>query len=175
MGQGKTLFLTAMGAIAQIKQGRAIYANYHLKNLEYRLFNLEEFYKLFKGDYGELRDANLLLDEAYLFMDARASSSKINRLFNAFTFQTRKRNVNMYLATHNVNRLDKRTRSAIDFQGKCRFNKESKILTVRLKNLHNGRRRTMKFHGPTFYDYYDTEEVVVPEGKLFKLSESDVK
>ena len=150
-----------------------------IERVPFTFLNVEEFYNIFRrADQGEmiLNDSLFLLDEAYLFMDARTSGSKINRLFNAFTFQTRKRGVDLYITTHDVTRLDRRVRSAIDLRISCRYYPPTQTITLRIRDMHTGDRRRLKIYGPAAaFPYYDTKELVRPQGKLYKMSEEDLR
>ena len=56
-------------------------------------------------------------------MDARNSMSMLSRLMNYWIVQTRKRNVDLIIATHEFIRLDKRVRQAVNMRFGCKFNK----------------------------------------------------
>ncbi len=150
-----------------------------VEKISYKYLDLEGFYELFKeAEDGTktLSNCIFVLDEAYLFMDARHSGSKINRLFNAFTFQTRKRGVDMYITSHDVSRLDKRIRAATDLKVSCRYNSHSQVITLRIRDMHTGERRRMHLYGPVAaFPYFDTSEIVVPKGKIFKLNQEDLQ
>ena len=144
---------------------------------EYTYLNLESFYETFKSaDQGAtiLSGCVFLVDEAYLFFDSRTSSSKSNRLFNSFIFQTRKRGVDLYLTTHDVTRVDRRVRAAIDLRVSCRFNPGTGILRARVRDMHTGERRTQRIFGPRYWAFYDTNEMVRPPGKLYNMTSREL-
>src|SRR3972149_6693687 len=147
--------------------GEEVY--YH--EIEFEFLTLAKFYELFKASEEEdslLSNAIVLLDESYLFMDARASSSKVNRMFNSFVFQTRKRHVDVLMTTHRVDRLDRRVRESIDETIRPRHNPETG--TTRLTIISKNRSiRHKLLIGSNFYAFFDTEEKVVPTGKLFRI------
>ena len=72
----------------------------------------------------EMEDCTLFLDESYILLDSRTSGSKINKLFTYFIVQTRKRGVDLVVATHHLDILDKRLRRAVDIRGTCNYFKE---------------------------------------------------
>jgi len=145
-----------------------------IDEIAYTYINLKGFYEIVSSaNQGEieLSQGIFLLDESYLFMDARTSSSKINRIFNDFTFQTRKRGIDLYLTTHDVMRLDKRIRAAIDLKVNCRYNGESQMITLRVRDMHTGVRRRLKLWGPeAAFPYYETDEMVRPQGKIYRMT-----
>jgi len=118
MGSGKTLTTTMLGFDA-FKQNRKVLANYKL-NFPYEVFGPEDFYRINDQDL-ELNNCMVLADEGYLMMDSRNSMSIMNRLVNYWSVQTRKRNVDLVIATHEFTRLDKRIRSAVDLRIGCRY------------------------------------------------------
>ena len=160
-----------------------IYATFHLNYIKSELFDFPKFAKLLEAEQVEegeeskliLEHCIIILDESYLFMDSRTSGSKMNRTFNTFVFQTRKRGVEAYLPTHSLDRLDKRVRAAIDIRGRCRFEPARQIVRVRFTDLHTGLVNSKKIYGPLMYPFYDTEEIVIPKGKLYRVSEKYAK
>lgn len=120
----------------------------------------------------ELEDCILLLDESYLFIDSRRTSAKDNLLFQYFTAQTRKRNVDLYLCLLHRDMIDKRIRRWINVRGTCRFNKgpmddhlpiskrRYNWVTVTFTNIDSGSERRWRFYGPAFWYLYDTDERV---------------
>lgn len=73
----------------------------------------------------EMENCILILDEAYLYMDSRSGQSKMNKLFSYFIAQTRKRDVDMFVAVQHIDLVDKRLRRAVDERGTCRYRKEA--------------------------------------------------
>ncbi len=148
---------------------RRVISNNHL-NFPYELFNPEYFLEHIEDE--ELSDCILLLDEAYIYLDARSTSTKLNKLFTYFIAQTRKRDVDMYVCTHHRDVLDKRLRRAINIRGTCRYNKgpleENKPIAKRrwnwarvtFTNIDTGQERRVRFYGPAFFSLYSTEERV---------------
>ena len=70
--------------------------------IEYTFLTFEDFTKLMsvaEEDPTSITNCAFILDEAYLFMSSRNSASKMNRIFNTFVVQTRKRGVNCLLYT----------------------------------------------------------------------------
>ena len=149
-----------------------------IDHIPYTYLSLEDFYTTFRAaDQGKrtLHNCIFLLDEAYLFMDARHSGSKINRLFNSFVFQTRKRGVDMYITTHSVDRLDKRIRQATDLRISCRYSLNTQIITIRIRDMLTGERRRIYISGPeAAFPYYDTNELVTPTGKLYRMTKEEL-
>jgi len=98
-----------------------VYSNNHL-NFPYTYFDAKYFLDHLNDE--ELVNSVLLLDEAYIYLDARTGASKLNKLFTYFIVQTRKRGVDLYICTHHIDIVDKRLRRAVDIRGTCRYKKE---------------------------------------------------
>lgn len=118
MGSGKTLTATVLGFDAYV-QKRRILSNFQL-NFPFQLFGPEEFYNLNESNLS-LNNCMVLADEGYLLMDSRNSMSMLNRMLNYWLVQTRKRHVDLIIATHEFTRLDKRVRAAVDLRIGCRY------------------------------------------------------
>lgn len=176
MGSGKTLCTTAIAWEEHISSGRRVVANYDLNFEEYCPlrgrkeengkdhlcvvpFNFELFMKLVENEL-PLTQCIMILDEAYLYFEARTSSSRVNRLFYYFMAQTRKRQVDLYVTGHQLDAYDKRLRRAIDVRGICRFNRKTQVGRIRFIDLRTGERRTAYIEGPKYYKYFDTSERV---------------
>jgi len=148
---------------------RRIFSNNHL-NFPYTHF--DPAYFLEHAEDEDLRDCILILDEAYIYLDARTSAAKITKLFTYFIGQTRKRGVDLYVCTHHIDVLDKRLRRAIDVRGTCKFNpgpmEEEKAIKKRrynwaritFRSMSTGAERRLRIYGPPFYGLYDTTEMV---------------
>lgn len=123
-GSGKTLSAVAL-CYYDAQKGRKVFSNNHLNEKTfgtYTYFDVEYFLEHFADT--EMEGATLLLDEAYIYLDARTSGGKLNKLFTYYTVQTRKRGVDMYVCTHHIDVLDKRLRRAVDVRGTCRYIKQ---------------------------------------------------
>jgi len=157
---------------------KVVYSNNHL-NFPYKQFDPKFFLEHVEDN--ELEDCILLLDEAYIYLDARSTSTKMNKLFTYFVAQTRKRGVDLYVCTHHVDVLDKRLRRAIDIRGICRYNKgpieEEKPINrrrynwvrVTFRDLRTGGERRIRIYGPPFFQLYDTRERVALMRKQMEI------
>ena len=158
MGSGKTTLVTAMGVTSYLLDGTNIFSNYRLANIPYTYFHPSEFVDLMESE--ELKHATVLLDEAYLLMDSRASGAKINRLFAAFAYQARKRDVDLFIATHHTGHVDLRIRRAMTYRWRPRFNPATNVITVYSKNIEISYVRRFQVQADRFWKYFDTNEVL---------------
>ncbi len=195
MGSGKT-FSAVTFAYLEFLRGREVICNLdvtfpHTKlNTEFFLANMETHV---------MHDCVLILDEAYIYLDARSSSTKLNKLFTYFIGQTRKRGVDMFICIHHIDTVDKRLRRAIDMRGTCRFRKEipckqckgetiyrgetcsrcngygqSGFASVSFFDMRSGKRTRLKIHGPTYWHLYDTKELVRLTGKQLDIKPEEI-
>ena len=137
MGSGKSLTSVALAWSDWLREQKVI-ANNHLK-FPYTHFDLSYFVEHISDEH--LANCTLLLDEAYLYLDARTSSAKLNKLFTYFVAQTRKRGVDMYICVHHIDTLDKRLRRAVDVRGTCRYTKEDPCKGCKGTGLVNGKKK----------------------------------
>lgn len=130
-GSGKTTAAVATGVEENKRTQKLIYSNDHLDHPDYRHFDTAVFVEKVVGE--ELEDVIILTDEMYQMADSRSSASKLNKLWSYFVVQTRKRNVDMYICTHNIENIDIRLRRATDIRGSCRFFPETPCRKCRCK------------------------------------------
>jgi len=125
MGTGKTMSAVALIYTDMVQRHIKVIANIHLK-FNHIYMDAEKLIEYLKEtEDSEAEDCDILFDEAYQIMDARASASKLNQLFTDFTMQTRKRNADLYVCFHHIDTVDKRLRRNIDYRGTCNMRNET--------------------------------------------------
>ena len=187
MGQGKTLSATAMAIMEFANSGRRIKANYSIdlnfindgcicprkppeaececgkfvrevKEDSFELLSYDNFVS-HMGQDTNLYDSTVIIDEAYLWVDSRTSQSGYNKLMTYFMFQSRKRDVDLYVTTQQFENVDLRLRRNAQVRARCRNNKKTGMISVSMLNLQSGERRPFRLFGPHWYRYYDTKEI----------------
>ncbi len=182
VGQGKTLSATTFAILDWLEADRKIVANYNIwldrinyefndqgeiigernvkqpKEGDFVKFDYEFFVDAMENNT-ILYDTTVVLDEAYLFADARMSQSGFNKLLSYFVLQTRKRDVDLYLTTQQFENIDRRLRQNTDIRVLARYNKATKVVTCRFVDLRSGLRRRIKIYGPEYHWMYDTKEI----------------
>lgn len=99
-GTGKSLLLALF---AKLREGKMkIYANFHLKVNGAQLIDVQDLETIDSG--------LLLIDEAYIWLESRNSSSKINQYMSRIIFQSRKRRLDMFAAEQVRSSIDLRYR-----------------------------------------------------------------
>lgn len=104
IGTGKTLFMTLM---AMMEQEKPIYANYHLDCPNYRPLTPSAIERL-SGS------ALVLMDEGYVWLESRISSSLSNRFWSHMVFQSRKRDLKIIVTCQMLSTIDVRYRTMAD-------------------------------------------------------------
>lgn len=69
-----------------------------------------------QNENNPLRNGHLFIDELNMYLDARASMSKVNRDFCSFLLQVKKQGLTVSGTTHQMDYLDKRFRQNYDFK-----------------------------------------------------------
>lgn len=172
-GSGKTLYLTRVAV--KNYHSRTVYANFSL-NIPHRKF--DENTILSKE---EMIDSIVLIDEAQAFFDCRRSLTLQNFVFNYLLAQARKRNTDFYLATHNIDYLDKRiifhtnffvsVSPAIFYKNQI-FEVEAEKLLLHnitpkyiIAKVYSSDKKLLKkeiFPASKYFEYYDTKELIIP-------------
>ncbi|OGN87470.1 MAG: hypothetical protein A2Z74_04680 [Chloroflexi bacterium RBG_13_46_9] len=110
VGSGKTLFMTA----DSVNSGRPIYANYEIRHKKYRALTPE---LLMDPD---LHGAVICLDEAYAWLESRTSGKDINRYMSYILFQSRKKDMDIYMTDQLSSTIDLRFREMLDWEIRCK-------------------------------------------------------
>lgn len=106
LGSGKTLFMVVISYFSQ----KPIVSNFEVKfsNRIIEKFNLNKFVQ------AKYENCIILLDEAYTYLESRVSANELNRIMSYILFQSRKKNVELYLTTQLLSTIDKRYRELSD-------------------------------------------------------------
>lgn len=98
MGCGKTMLMTGFG-LYHANKGTKIYSNYHLKNIDYTpITNIDDLQKM--------HDGVALLDELWIWLNARRSSRKLNIELSKIVFLNRKRGMTLYFTAQLYRQID---------------------------------------------------------------------
>ncbi|MGQ4876464.1 MAG: hypothetical protein ACP6IY_20565 [Promethearchaeia archaeon] len=131
-----------------------VVSNFHL-NYPYEEFSMDKFVN------AKYNNCVLLLDEAYVYLESRLSMSERNRATSYILFQSRKKNLNMYLTMQLRSTIDIRFRTLADAfiscQGLTRHGYKYTFIN------RNGLTSTIYLpleKAYQFYAMYDTNEIV---------------
>lgn len=168
VGSGKTLFTTYLAY--KLHNERKIYSNYHIY-LD-NCFLIKSPSDLLK--IGRDENALVILDEAYTWLEARVSASKINRLMSYLIFQSRKRNFDVVFTAQIFTTIDVRLRKLVDVIVYCERRGDSFVYEI----------MTTKFTCKLVMDWstasklfklYDTTEIILPLSWEEELLSYDVE
>ena len=160
LGSGKTLFL--VGLAARMNKSKRIIANFEIKIPKHKVgkFKLSEF------TAGKYNDALILIDEAYIYLEARTAGRAQNRLASYILFQSRKKKLDIVLAVQLFRTIDVRWRAMADVliraEGAKRYG-----YGYTLWNMQNGGCRKISIpllQAQTLYKFYKTEETITSDG-----------
>jgi len=154
-GSGKTFLLTYFAT----KFKRTIYSNYELKLDNYIPLEIEDLLNMDKFTEG-----NIFIDEAYNWLESRRSGSALNLLATTFTFQKRKRLLDVYLTEQLFSSIDKRVRELSNIIIECYpridFDKDNFNFRYIDVDSHFSFDFTILYNvAKQYFHYYDTYEI----------------
>jgi len=154
LGAGKTL-LTIM---ASYYSKLPIVSNFKVEipNRECIEFDTHKFLK------AEYENCIVIIDEAYNYLEARVSSRELNRQMSYILFQSRKKNVDIYITAQLFSTIDLRFRQLSDIIiYALRPNIPFCDFTYFIQNKLKVKKIRIKYEKAIpFFSYYDTNQVV---------------
>lgn len=171
-GSGKTFFITLIA----LESKRDVYANYKIELENYKPLEVIDFIDL-------PNDVDVMIDEAYTWIESRISGFFLNRFLSYILWQSRKRTVDIYLTAQRFRSLDLRFREETDVLVKCkpRTNLEKDDFEFEILWVVEDKTTKLKMSyedAKPYFDLYNTFEIVEPyalEQMKFKILESDPK
>lgn len=169
VGKFKTALATLIAYIL-LKSGIPVYTNY---NMNFEGLN-HLIHKLSLSSLLEL-DVDvgaILVDEVYTVAEARVSSSKVNRFFSYFIFQSRKLKVNIIYTSQLTSAVDLRLFNLTNLKIACFGLQKNGKIKFRIVYDKDGKpkKKTVNIDLRVFkemiFDHYDTYEPVNPVGLL---------
>lgn len=164
VGSGKTLFLVIMAYILNFFDNRKILSNFFLKTDNYEYLNLDDFIE------NERDNIIVFLDEAYTYLESRISMSNLNKAMSYMIFQSRKRDLDIYLTAQMFSSIDVRFREQTDVLVKCKriINEEFNGFKYIIINIANNKYKTLLLpmnQAKTYFHLYNTYEIIPPYQK----------
>jgi len=151
LGSGKTLLLAIISKYAN----RKIVSNFKL-HVPYEEFSLQKFVN------AEYENCIILLDEGYVYLESRLSMTKKNRASSYVLFQSRKKNVNLYITVQLISTIDIRYRTLTDAWILCEGLTKKGYKYTFMDGTTGIRRSTYLplEKAKLFYSIYDTNEII---------------
>lgn len=155
LGSGKTLSLAWLMQ-HNFYRGRQLYSNFHLKPpLRYTpIKSIEEIEDMREGVFGG--------DELWLWLDSRASRTKVNRAVAMILGKSRKRGIDIIYTTQSFKQIDIRIRNITDFIIEPKLSKNEIFCTMFWYSRWDLRSpfKIKRFYTPPIWDIYDTNEEI---------------
>ena len=183
VGSGKTILLVKYLKIDN-NNNRKIFTNLKLADIEYEDFNIDDFLSNKNND--RLFNATIGLDEITMYMDCRTGSAKQNLLMGYLVLQSRKRGIDIYYTTQDMDlvdykRLVKYTNILVycqeiyvkDVDGKINSMDNWRNYTIVDMRKHKDNITQFNMNIEPYFKYYDTNQIIEPLVKWKK--EKDVK
>ena len=168
LGTGKSLFLTIIATHTKKK----VISNFKL-HTKYEKFDMHKFME------GKYEDAVILLDEVYQYIDSRNSMKDMNRFFSYVLFQSRKKDLQIYIASQLARSIDVRYRALTDIRIKCSKSREGFQYTLFNPNMPNESRVALLplQNCAPYFKLYDTNEIIMEtehQNKMKYMSNEDI-
>jgi len=162
MGSGKTISMVRQAHIYFL-EGATIYSNIHL-NFPYKPLTYE-LLQMYANDEKLFVNAVFIIDEAYIFFDARESMSKKNKIIAQVVLQSRKKSIKFLISTQNFLQIDVRVRNMTDYVVLCKSifvgDNHYVNLTYQFEDDYGTtQKRLYRYHANPYYELYNTNEVV---------------
>ena len=169
-GSGKTAFITLMA----LDSKREVYANFRLEIENYKPLEIMDFIDL-------PNNVDVMIDEAYTWIESRTSSFFLNRFLSYVLWQSRKRTIDIYLTAQRFRSLDLRFRDESDVLVKCKprfkMDKDEFHYNIFWVAENKQKKFTMLYKDmKKVFPLYDTYQIIEPYTKEqieYKLLESD--
>ena len=155
LGYGKTLLAVYLAYKLHTKLKFQVFSNIKL-NFPFKPINIEDFLE------EKLKKGIVILDEAYAWLEARASTRKLNRIISYIIFQSRKRDLHFVFTSQLSSSVDKRLRELCDYMIIALEPNESEFRYFITDNIHYKFFKLPKSIAKKYFNLYDTREIVIP-------------
>lgn len=162
LGTGKTLFMTLIA----VSSKREVVSNFRLDLPNYSHLDVVDLL-----DLGTNKD--VLIDEAYTWLESRVSSSFLNRYLSYIMFQSRKRTIDIYTTEQLFGTIDVRFRDLVHKIVKC-----TRLGIGKNKEIYDFKYEILDVYSDTvemfvltykdalkYFPIFDTLEIVEPYNK----------
>ena len=129
-----------------------------------------------------LRDAVILLDEVYAWLESRTSGKDINRYMSYILFQSRKKDIDFYMTEQLLSTVDLRYRDMIDYEVRCKAipnYREPTGFVYKIIDVQENKCYPLYMSikdAERYFELYDTYQIVHPidAEMMNKISKSQV-
>ena len=134
-----------------------LFVNYHLFGIRYVYCDAITMLQYLNTEM--ITDGILVLDEAYIAGEARRGMNTLSLIYTWFAQQMRKRNIELYLLVQHGRFIDWRFRYIAKRKILCRYSENTHKIRLLVQDLGKGSEKVVSFYGPTFWKYFDTNEL----------------
>lgn len=146
-----------------------LFTNYHLHGVRYMYSDPALMLQYLNT--GLLSSGIMVIDEGYIAGDARRSMNTLGLIYTWFAQQMRKREIELYLLVQHGRFIDWRFRYVAKQKILTRYSEKTHRIRLLIQNLSKGTEKIVSFYAPTYWKYYDTNELPpVPEKMIIKGS-----
>lgn len=155
IGSGKTLLLVIIATTSK----RKIYSNFQL---DLPLYHELEVINLVNLE----NNINVFIDEAYTWLESRTSFKTLNRYLSYIIFQSRKRNIDVYITSQMFSTVDIRFREQSNIRIRCERIDDNfhYYFNIVGNNSINHFILPLK-EAKEYFKLYDTMEIIEPNNK----------
>jgi len=158
LGSGKTLALTYLAYINNVKKNKTIYSNYNLYGIpHYIVDNLLKLEKMKVGVF--------VADEFWLWLDRFSGATK-SKLVSDILLKSRKRGLHYYFTSQTMNQIPPKVRKVIDYVAYPIMNPSETICKLLIFQGSNPSQssilKTLYFYTRPIYRMYSSIEEVAP-------------
>lgn len=157
LGSGKTLFLTYIAKNTK----KRIYSNYKLYLNTYHKLTIKKLLEL-----KEEENALVFIDEAYTWLESRASGRDTNQVLSYIYFQSRKRKLDFFLTAQLTHTIDRRFRELYDYVVHCEVKGAYFHYSIYDRYKLRGHFKLRVDLAEKYFPLYDTMEIIMTEKNI---------
>jgi len=144
-----------------------LYTNYHLYGVKYVF--CDHITMLEYLNTGVISRGKMVIDEGYIAGEARRSMNTLGLIYTWFAQQMRKRDIELYLLVQHGRFIDWRFRYIAKQKILTRYNDKTHKIRLLVQNLSKGTEKIIPYYAPTYWKYFDTNELPpIPEKMIIK-------
>lgn len=144
-----------------------IFANFRLYGVKYVLAPIATILEFINSKV--LRDGYIIIDEAYIGLEAREGMSILTKLMTYLGMQAGKRRLYLIVIVQHGRMIDWRYRWLMNEHILCTYNEKTRIITLDITKKGARKKRTINYYAPQYWKYFDTEEIMeIPDASIAK-------
>ena len=158
-GAGKTILITRIALASK----REVYSNFWIDFSNYNHLEVMDLVDI-------ENNVDIFIDEAYVWLESRISGFFLNRFLSYMLWQSRKRDIDMYLTAQKFRSLDVRFREEVDVLVKCKarvnLNKDDFEFSIFWIAENKQKRFILMYKdAEKYFPMYDTYQIIEPYTK----------